>query len=132
MSQTKTRRTLDEIIRFTSSIGESAIFTGNIVTDDNIVVRGTVIGNSQIDGIIVVEAHGKWLGNLSAKALIINGHVEGNITAQIKIEIQNNAKIIGDLISPKIAIESGAIHDGSIHMDDKTQLTTFEEKRKKD
>jgi len=131
MSQTKTRRTLDDIIRFTSSIGESSIFTGNIVTEDNLVVHGSIIGDSTIDGIIVIEANGKWLGNINASALIINGHVEGNITTQIKIEIQQNARVIGDLNSPKIAIESGAIHDGSIHMAENTQITNFNEKRKK-
>jgi len=119
MSYLKTRRTLDDIIRFTSSVGENSIFTGNISTSDNIVVRGTIIGDSNIKGIIVVESNGKWLGNITANILIINGQVEGNITALYKIEIQKNAKIIGNLNAP------------GIHMKNKTLITTFEEKRQK-
>lgn len=131
MSQSKTRRTLDDIIRFTSSVGENSTFTGTIATSDNVVVRGTIIGDCKIEGIIVVEPSGKWLGDISANTLIINGHIEGNISALNKIEIQKDAKIIGNLNSPKIAIESGAIHEGQIHMKDNTHITTFDEKRQK-
>ena len=123
------RRTLDDIIRFTSSVGEKSVFTGNLTTADNVVVRGTVIGNSKIEGIIVINYKGKWLGDISAYSVIINGQVEGNITAIDKIEIQKNARIVGDLSGPKIAIERGASHEGHIHMKDKTNITTFDEKR---
>jgi cytoskeletal protein CcmA (bactofilin family) len=129
MTQTKKRRTLDEIIRFTSSIGEQSIFTGNLNTSDNVVIRGTVIGDSTVNGIIVIKSRGKWIGNLTAESIIINGHVEGNITAISKIEVQKSASIIGNLNCPKIAIERGASHEGHIHMDDKTNITTYEEKR---
>ncbi len=123
------RRTLDDIIRFTSSVGEKSTFTGNLLTADNVVVRGTVIGNSEIEGIIVIKSKGKWLGNISAYSVVINGQVEGNITAIHKIELQKNARIIGNLSGPKIAIERGASHEGHIHMADKTNITTFDEKR---
>ncbi len=131
MSHTNTRRTLDEIIRFTSAIGEGAVFTGNITTPDNVVARGTIIGNSDVEGIIVVELTGKWVGNLTANSLIINGRVEGNITAHHKIEVQKSATIIGNITSPKIAIESGAVHDGLINMEDKPDIISFNEKRQK-
>jgi len=131
MPQTNTRRTLDDIIRFTSSIGENSTFEGNITTSENIVVRGTIIGDCNIDAIIVIEESGKWMGNIIAKNLIINGQITGNITAHNKIELQKSAKVIGNLNCPKIAIESGAIHEGSIHMDDKTDIINFKEKRQK-
>ncbi|VAX01986.1 hypothetical protein MNBD_GAMMA22-2593 [hydrothermal vent metagenome] len=131
MSHTNTRRTLDDIIRFTSAVGEGAIFTGNIATPDNVVVRGTLIGDSNVEGIIVVELTGKWLGNLVANTLIINGRVEGNITAFCKIEVQKSATIIGNITSPKIAIESGAVHEGLINMEEKPHIIAFNEKRKK-
>jgi len=123
------RRTLDEIIRFTSSVGENTIFTGTIDTPESIVVRGTVIGDSNIEGIVVIKKNGKWLGNITVRTIIINGYVEGDITAFEKIEIQKNAKLIGSLSCPKIAIECGAINEGRIHMEDKTQIITFKEKR---
>ena len=129
MNLTKTRRTLDDIIRFTSSVGENSIFTGNITTSDNVVVRGTIIGDSKVEGIIVVKISGKWLGNIIANTLVINGYVKGDVTALDKIEIQKNAKIIGNLNCPRIAIENGAIHEGRIHMEDKTHIITFKEKR---
>ncbi|MFV1982441.1 MAG: polymer-forming cytoskeletal protein [Thiohalomonadales bacterium] len=130
MNLLKNRRTLDDIIRFTSSVGEKSIFTGNLSTADNVVIRGTVIGNSDVEGIIVIKSKGKWIGDMSAYSIVIDGQVEGNITAINKIEIQKNANIVGNLTSPKIAIERGARHEGQIHMDDKTNITTFEEKRK--
>lgn len=129
MSQSNTRRTLDDIIRFTSSVGESSTFTGTIETADNLVVRGTVIGDSKIKGIVVIESTGKWFGNISGNTFVIKGHVEGDINALGKIEIQKSAKLIGNICSPRIAIERGAIHQGHVNMEHKPQITTFKEKR---
>ncbi len=131
MSQSKTRRTLDDIIRFTSSVGESSTFIGSIDTTDNVIVRGTVIGDSKIDGIVVIESSGKWLGNIRGHTFVIKGQVEGDITALYKIEIQKSAQLIGNIYSPRIAIERGAIHDGHVNMEHKPQITTFKEKRSK-
>jgi len=123
------RRTLDNIIRFTSSVGEGTSFNGSFSGGENIVVRGQVKGKSDVDGVVVVAETGKWVGELVADVVIVEGCVEGDIIAREKIEVQATAKINGNLFSPVIAIESGAVHVGHIDMKKGQQIKHYDEKR---
>lgn len=120
-------RTLDSIIRFTSSIGEGSTFTGSFSGGENIVVRGKVNGESDVQGAVVIASSGHWIGHLKADIVVVAGKVEGDITAREKIEVLSGAHIKGNLASPVIAMETGAIHDGRLSMHSK--LSTFAEKR---
>jgi cytoskeletal protein CcmA (bactofilin family) len=120
-------RTLDTVIRFTSSIGEGTTFTGSFSGGENIVVRGTVHGESDVQGAIVVANGGHWVGHLQADIVVVAGRVDGDITAREKIEVLNGAHIKGNMASPVIAMETGSIHDGRISMH--SNLNTFAEKR---
>lgn len=122
------RRTLDNIIRFTSSIGENIEFTGTFSGGGNIVVRGHVKGESDVNSTVVIAETGSWEGKLTADIVIVAGIVNGDIVAREKIEVQENAKIMGNLSCPVIAIETGAIHEGYIDMNT-TKVSRFEEKR---
>lgn len=120
-------RTLDSIIRFTSSIGEGSTFTGSFSGGENIVVRGRVEGESDVQGAVVIAESGHWVGQLKADIVVVAGRVEGDITARDKIEVLNGAHITGNLDCAHIAMETGAVHVGHLSMNGK--LSTFEEKR---
>lgn len=123
------RRTLDNIIRFTSSIGENIEFSGSFSGEGNLVVRGHVKGDSDVNSTVVIAETGSWDGKLTADTVIVAGIVNGDIVAREKIEVLENAKIIGNLSSPVIAIETGAIHEGHIDMSSTTKVKRFQEKR---
>lgn len=120
-------RTLDSVIRFTSSIGEVTTFTGNFSGEENILVRGKVFGESDVQGAVVIASGGQWVGHLQANIVVVAGVFEGDITARDKIEVLSGAHIKGNLTSPVIAMETGAIHHGRISMN--SMLSTFDEKR---
>ena len=125
------RRTLDNFIRYTSSIGEDSEFTGSFSGGENIVVHGHVIGESNVNGAVVIAETGSWDGKLVADVVIVRGILNGDIVAHEKVEVHSSAKIIGDISSPVIAIETGAVHEGHIDMTAKTIVKHFEEKRHK-
>lgn len=123
------RRTLDNIIRFATSIGENTEFTGSFSGGGNIVVRGHVKGESDACGVVVIAETGCWDGKLVADSVIVEGTVNGDIVAREKIELLSGSKIMGNLSCPIIAIETGAVHDGHINMNTTTSVKHFEEKR---
>lgn len=123
----RTRRTLDTAIRFTSAIGENTVFNGSFSGGENIVVRGKVIGKSDVQGVVVITETGSWLGELSADVVVIHGRVQGDITAREKLEMYKDARVEGNLCCPVIAIESGAIHEGHVSMH--SNVSSFVEKR---
>ena len=123
------RRTLDSVKHFDCAIGENTSISGSFSGSENILVRGVVEGNSDIEGIVVITGEGRWLGQLGASIVVIAGRVEGDIRATEKVEILNGGHIVGDIHSPVVAIETGAIHEGRIHMPNRTQPQQFEERR---
>ncbi|MEJ2142885.1 MAG: polymer-forming cytoskeletal protein [Gammaproteobacteria bacterium] len=123
------RRTLDNISRFSSCIGENTQFTGKFSGGENMLVLGHVTGESNACKVVVIGRTGCWDGKLDADIVIVEGTVNGDIVAREKIELLSGAKITGNLSCPVIAIEYGAIHDGHIEMNTTTNVKHFEEKR---
>lgn len=116
LANSKGRRSLDSVNGFTTSVGPGSVFTGTIGGEGHIIVLGRVEGDSQLQGTLVIGEGGAWLGDVTAKNVVIAGRLEGTVVAQEKIEILSTAQIRGSLTSPVIAIAEGAVHDGEIHM----------------
>ena len=55
-------------------------------------------------------------GELKAKNIIIEGEVDGKITAKEKVEIHDSGHFKGDLISPSILISDQAFFEGNVTM----------------
>jgi len=123
LASNKGRRSLDGVDGFTTSIGPGSIFTGTIGGSGHTIVLGTVEGSSELDGTLVVGEGGRWIGDITAKHIVIAGQVAGALVAREKMEIVCTAKIRGSLSSPVIAIAEGAVHEGEIHMGEVKHFT---------
>lgn len=91
-------------------IGKSVRIEGEICSNENIYVEGEVRG--RIDApqhSLTVGPTGKVQAGIKAREAIIVGSVEGRIEVLEKIDIRRNATLIGDLRTPRIAIEEGAL-----------------------
>jgi cytoskeletal protein CcmA (bactofilin family) len=51
-----------------------------------------------------------------AKAVIVLGEVNGNVTASEKVDIRDGGSVDGDIVSPRVAIAEGAHFRGSVDM----------------
>jgi len=76
-------------------------------------VRGTV---ELRQNILTIAPNGKIMAKILAKAVVVLGHVHGNITAIEKIDIKDSGSVDGDLVAPRVAISEGAHFRGSIDM----------------
>lgn len=123
------RRILDQVDGFTTIIGAQSVVAGTFGGNDNYYVQGRVTGQCDLAGTICLAESGQWIGDVAADNVIIAGHVEGNVTAYVRLELAATARIRGNLRSPAIAIAQGAIYDGEISMDRDTHLTHFRERR---
>lgn len=128
-SKSTKRRTLDEVTRFTTSLGEGTRFTGTFSGGENYVIQGSVTGDSTMDGAVVIAETGEWIGTINARLVVVAGRVEGAINAREKLEILATARVKGNLQSPVVAIAAGAIHEGELRMGEPGQKTEFDEKR---
>lgn len=89
---------------------------GELNADTDIRIDGTVDGNINSKGKVVLGKTGIITGELNC----VNAEIEGKVNAQIKVtellSLKASAKVEGDVITKKIAIEPGAVLSGSIDM----------------
>ncbi len=125
----KRRRSADQFDAFTSQIGVGTLIEGELGGEGCYLVQGEVVGDSDIEGVVVLAAGAYWKGDLSADYVQIAGKVEGNVTAREKIDLTPTAVITGDLSSPVIAVGEGAIYEGAINRPRKTRVSRYSERR---
>jgi len=100
-----------------ASIGKSIVFKGELSGEEDLEIDGRVEGRVQLPNHqLTVGAHGKVTAELEAKAVIVVGHVTGNVSATERVEIQAAGVVEGDVKAPRLLVQEGAVVNGSIQM----------------
>ena len=81
------------------------------------VLKGALIS----DEILVLGENATVEGEISGNYVIIAGRFDGIIKAKGKVEIQTKAIVTGEIHTPCLIIEPGAVFDGKCHMLSATQ-----------
>ena len=127
------RRLADRASGPATLVAEGCTIEGTFSGANDLLISGTVIGDSRLDGVVTIARPGVWRGALTARDVIISGSVEGDIVAHGHIEISANARISGTVTGARIAVAEGAVIDGEMRItggDD--ARSTFAEKRTDD
>jgi len=75
-------------------------------------IDGTVIGNIEIDGVILLSEAGRVDGNISANSCLIAGRVSGNIACRYAVKLASTADVTGDILTTTLIVDDGAIFLG--------------------
>src|ERR671932_484748 len=90
-------------------------------------VDGALSGRvSSQDGTLIISTNGRVDANVEVAVAQIFGTVNGDIVASKRIEMGRVAKVTGNIQTPALVIENGAIFEGSCRM---VQLKEAAEKR---
>lgn len=99
-------------------IGQSIKIQGTISGAENLVIEGTVEGGVSLpDNDLTVGESGQVKADLSAKNVIVNGQVTGDIRGSEKVIISQTGRVQGNIVAPRVTLEDGAKFRGSIDMD---------------
>ena len=96
-------------------IGLGFTITGELKGKAVIRIDGTVIGNVNVEGGIVLGEKEMIKGDIQTDSAIIYGTVNGNVKAQ-NLEIKKTGKVNGDIKTEAIEIEMGAQYNGKLEM----------------
>ena len=115
----------DEVIQEEkTSISSTTFIVGDIKAEEHFIINGTVKGNIEIrDHNFFLGPKGRLEGDIQAQNVKIRGHMDGNIKAKGKVEITRGANFSGKIQSKSLVVESGAILDAIVSMDQKSPET---------
>src|SRR5438128_1964952 len=73
------------------------------------------------DHVLTVGSHGRINGQVTAKTIVVLGHVTGNLIATEKVDIKESGSVEGDIVAPRVAIADGSHFRGTIDMQPRDQ-----------
>jgi cytoskeletal protein CcmA (bactofilin family) len=97
-------------------IGFGSEIKGEVSTNGDIRIDGTLNGNIAAKGKIVVGETGRVVGNILSKQCDVFGYVEGNVNTQDILSLKASASVNGDMVCAKLSIEPGAKFSGKCDM----------------
>ena len=78
-----------------SIIDEHTAVRGDLNTQGTIRIDGRVEGQAHRADTIIVGANGVVIGDVEAREIVVAGSIDGNVTADERIELQSAASVRG-------------------------------------
>jgi len=98
-------------------IGQGVEVSGNITFADRLEIEGKVTGKiSSEGGSLIIGEFGTVKAEIDIGVCVIHGNLEGDLTARSRVEIHRTGRVAGDLLTPILIVEEGAIFNGAVRM----------------
>ena len=82
----------------------------------NLRINGSFEGKLDTKGSLTIGENASVRADIKGEEIIVGGKVTGNIIAQKQLKILSAAHIVGDITTPVLSVESGAILQGGCQM----------------
>ncbi|MCW3077831.1 MAG: cell shape determination protein CcmA [Bacteroidetes bacterium] len=97
-------------------IGTGTKITGDINSIGDVRIDGNLVGNITTAGKFVLGPNGIVEGNVSSNNADLSGEVKGRVNVNEMLSLKATARINGDIITGRLAIEPGASFTGTCNM----------------
>ena len=101
---------------FSTVIGADAKFKGELSFESGVRVDGRLEGKIHTKGRLHVSKDGKLQADVDAGNVVVEGTVEGNMTAADRIDVRETARVNGDLVAARLSVAEGAVLSGQIRI----------------
>src|SRR5688572_1521608 len=101
----------------TTVIGAGITVDGEITSDEDVIVQGTLRGKLVAKDAVSVETGGVVEADITGGPVSVGGTVTGNINSSDRVDLQNGARVVGNVKATRITIADGAQFKGNVDMD---------------
>lgn len=98
-------------VRFTNQLYVNGRVTGNVLAEND-------------SATLIISEEGYVAGEVTVPNVVINGVVEGNVYASNRVELAAHAKVKGNLYYKLIEMHLGAMVDGQLVHEEKSEAPT--------
>src|SRR5678810_543365 len=96
---------------------------GDLNSNNDLRIDGTIIGNVSSTAKIVIGASGSVEGDISGNQADIVGKVSGNIKTKDLLQLRGDCMVKGNVHAGKFQVEPTAIFNGQCHMGNNGEAT---------
>lgn len=98
-------------------IGKTVMIKGEMKGSEDLMVDGRVEGTINLsESRLTIGPHAKVAADISAKDVVILGHLRGNVVASGRVELRAGCTVEGDIRALRLAVEDNAIFCGKVDL----------------
>lgn len=99
-----------------SLIASGTTLKGDITSNGDIRIDGTLLGNMQCSAKVIIGANGVVEGDITGQQADIMGKVTGTVKVKELLQLKGGSVVSGNLHASKLQIEPSANFNGQCHM----------------
>lgn len=99
-----------------SILGPGMAVEGDCETDGTLRIEGRVEGSVRAEKAVVVGEEGVVVGDIHTRDAVVAGSVTGGIVADSRVELQETARVEGDIRCRRVKLEEGGVVEGRLEM----------------
>ncbi|MGH9600493.1 MAG: bactofilin family protein [Terracidiphilus sp.] len=98
-------------------IGKTVVICGEVKGSEDLIVDGRVEGTVSLsESRLTIGPGADVAADLSAKDVLILGHVQGNVMASGRVELRAGCTVEGDIRALRLAVEDNAVFRGKVDL----------------
>jgi cytoskeletal protein CcmA (bactofilin family) len=98
-------------------IGKSVVICGEVKGSEDLIVDGRVEGTVTLaESRLTIGPTAQVAADLSAKDVLILGHVQGNVVATGRVELRAGCAVEGDIRALRLSVEDNAVFRGKVDL----------------
>jgi cytoskeletal protein CcmA (bactofilin family) len=97
-------------------VSAGTTFQGDINSDNDLRIDGTIKGNIRSSARIVIGPTGVVEGNIHGTHADITGKVKGDIEVKDLLQLRENSNVAGNIIATKLQVDPTAVFNGKCQM----------------
>ncbi len=113
-------------------LGSDALFKGTLSFEGTVRIDGKFEGTVNTKDTLVIGETGDMQAEVEVGTLVCKGKLKGDVVASKQIEMHAASKITGNVRTPALNIELGAVLDGHLNMtgrEDEKIINLIKEKK---
>lgn len=98
-------------------IGKTVTIRGEVKGNEDLIVDGRLEGTvSLAESRLTIGPNANVAADLTAKDVLIQGRVQGNVVATGRVELRSGCTVEGDIRALRLAVEDNAIFRGKVDL----------------
>jgi cytoskeletal protein CcmA (bactofilin family) len=97
-------------------ISAGTTLTGDVTSDADLRIDGTVKGNVICSSKIIIGTSGIIEGNITGQQADVSGKVIGNVEVKELLQMRESCNVEGNIVAAKLQIEPSALFNGRCQM----------------
>ena len=123
-SKSKSENAEENVTASASLIGAGTTLKGDITSNGDLRIDGTLKGNIIGSARVIIGANGVVEGDITGQQADIMGKVTGSIKVKDLLQLKNGSVVEGNITAGKLQVEPSATFNGQCHMTGSSSMSS--------